>query len=297
MIPFHLRRAVLDLSHHRLLNGITVLTITLSFLIVGGLGLLLSNARELVATWKTGIRMMAYLQPETTESDRETTRRRLLETPGVQEVRFISKAEAMDILKAALKRQDALLENLRENPLPEAFELRLSPALPGWDRVERLAESVAALPAVSDVEYGQRTVGRMGRLIDLFQVIGHAFAGIFFLAAVFIVSNTLRLVLYTRREEIDIMRLVGATDRFISTPFYIEGIVLGALGGSAGLLLIYLVYRLLGTNLGSGLAAEWVRFRFLSPGVCLALLACSMAVGWIGCYFSLRQFLKDPFSS
>jgi cell division transport system permease protein len=129
-------------------------------------------------------------------------------------------------------------------------------------------------------------------IINLFRLTGYAMGGLFFLAAVFIVANTIRLVLYSRREEVEIMRLVGATDGFIKAPFYIEGLVQGALGGMIGLAVLFVIFLLVSLNVEQGLTAGLFTIRFLSPGASCGILVCSMFVGWLGCYLSLKQFLR-----
>ena len=115
---------------------------------------------------------------------------------------------------------------------------------------------------------------------------------LFFVAAIFIVANTIRLVLYSRREEVEIMRLVGATDRFIKAPFYIEGLIQGIMGGIIGLGVLFLMFIAISSNMEQDISSGMISIRFLSPVILLGLLTGSMFVGWLGCYLSLKQFLK-----
>ena len=122
---------------------------------------------------------------------------------------------------------------------------------------------------------------------------GYSIGGLFFLAAIFIVANTIRLVLYSRREEIEIMQLVGATDRFITTPLYFEGLLQGAFGGLIGLAILYGTYIFIKTKVDTGLSETWFAMRFLPLKTTAAIVCASMFIGWLGCFVSLKQFFKQ----
>lgn len=286
------KRAIKDILDHRFLSVTTIITIAVSVLIAGAFALFLMNANDIMNTWKKGIRVMVYLKPDIPEIKIGELERRIQEMDGVRDVQFISKKEALQRLKNQMKRQPSLLENLKENPLPDAFEIRLKESFQNRNRIEALAERLSSLVQVEDVEYGQIWLGRFMSIINLFRLTGYAMGGLFFLAAVFIVANTIRLVLYSRREEVEIMRLVGATDGFIKAPFYIEGLVQGALGGMIGLAVLFVIFLLVSLNVEQGLTAGLFTIRFLSPGASCGILVCSMFVGWLGCYLSLKQFLR-----
>ena len=162
-----------------------------------------------------------------------------------------------------------------------------------WQKIDSLASRVEAQPQVEEVEYGQRWVGRFAQIISLFRLTGYAMGALFFMATIFIVANTIRLVLYSRREEVEIMRLVGATDSFIKIPFYFEGLIQGALGAIAGLAMLYIAFMFVSSNVEKGFFPGLFRFHFLSPTLLLAILLVSMLVGWLGCLISLKQFMKQ----
>jgi cell division transport system permease protein len=191
-----------------------------------------------------------------------------------------------------MKRQYSLLENLKKNPLPDAFEIRMKTSSQNQDKIEALAKRLESIPQVDEVEYGQKWLDRFTNVFNLFKLAGYALGGLFFIASVFIVANTIRLVLYSRREEVEIMRLVGATDKFIKIPFYIQGVIQGALGGFIGLAVLFVIFILISSNIEQNLHSELFTIRFLSLWTLGGIIICSMSVGWIGCYLSLKQFLK-----
>jgi cell division transport system permease protein len=291
-VQFFFHKALKDIAENRLLNAVAMITIALSVLIVCAFGLFYINANELLTSWKSGIRVMVYLSPAAdTETVSET--KQMIETmAGVQYTAFIDRESALETFRQQLKGQESLLDNLKENPLPDAFEVHLDPETRTEGRVASLAKQIESLAAVTDVEYGQQWMGSMMSVLNLFRFAGYAMGGLFFMAAVFIVANTIRLILYSRREEVEIMRLVGATDGFIQAPFFIEGILQGLAGAVFGLGTLYLSFLFIAANIGQDYFGSGFELQFFSFGTCGLVVIASMLIGWVGCYLSLKQFLK-----
>jgi cell division transport system permease protein len=236
---------------------------------------------------------MAYLKPGIHNADLTNLKRTIQSLDGVHTLRFISKQEAIDRLKAQMQHQSSLFENLTENPLPDSFEIRMTASSGSWQKIESLAAQIGSLTLIEEVEYGRRWIGRFVRIISLFRLAGYAMGALFFMATVFIIANTIRLVIYSRREEVEIMRLVGATDSFIKMPFYIEGLIQGAVGAAMGLVMLFISFFFISSNIEQGFSPGLFRLRFLSPTTIGGILLGSMLVGWLGCYISLKQFLKS----
>ena len=286
------QKAIHDIRINRFLNAVTIITIGLSVLIVSAFLLFIVNAGDMMHDWKKGVQLMAYLEPDTREMVRREIKEEIQSIPGIASARFISSVEALDQLKTQMKRQASILNGLDKNPLPDAFEIQMTTATRKLPQVEGLAHQIESVNGVAEVEYGQQWLGRFLDIFNLLRLAGYAIGGIFFMAAVFIVANTIRLMLYSRQEEIEIMRLIGATDRFIKIPFYIEGLIQGACGGIIGVAALFLAFFLILSNIQQDFSSSLLTIRFLPPGTFLSIILCSMFVGWLGCYLSLKQFLK-----
>ncbi len=286
------KRAIQDIRDHRFLNSVTIITIAISILIVSSFALFFVNANDIINSWKKGIKIMVYLKPDTPETKISELISKIQHMDGIRDVRFISKNEAFQELKKQMKRQPSLFENLKENPLPDAFEIRLKISFQNQEKVEILATRLESFPQIDEVEYGQRWLGQFTNFFNLFRLTGYAMGGLFFIATLLIVANTIRLVLYSRRDEVEIMRLVGATDSFIKAPFYIQGLIQGAFGGIIGLAVLFVGFLLLSSSMERGISPGLFAIRFLSTGAFCGIILSSTFVGWIGCYLSLKQFLK-----
>jgi cell division transport system permease protein len=291
MTPFF-KRAIDDILQNGFLNFVTIVTISLAILIASAFILFFINTSEIFDSWKQGLRIMAYLKPGIQGDDLIQLERSLKSLHGVHTVQFISKHEAITRLKSQMKHQSSLFENLAKNPLPDSFEIRMQTSTGSWQKIESLAAQIEALVLIEEVEYGQRWIGRFVRIISLFRLAGYAMGALFFIATVFIIANTIRLVIYSRREEVEIMRLVGATDRFIKIPFYIEGLIQGGLGASLGITMLFCSFFLISSNIEQELWPDFLGLQFLPPATIVLILLGSMLVGWLGCYISLKQFLK-----
>jgi len=292
ILKLHLRRALQDIRSNRTLSLVTTSTFALSILIVSAALLFFANMGDLIDGWRQGIRVMAYLQDGLTATDRSHLKARMENLYGVQQAAFIPKNQALSRLRTQMGRQASILDNMDRNPLPDAFEIQMIAAHQSWEKVEELAGSLEKLEGVSEVEYGQRWIKRIINVFNLFQLTGTVLGALFFMAAIFIVGNTVRLVLYSRREEVEIMRLVGATERFILAPFYFQSLIQAAVGGVAGLAILYVMYRLIQSRIAADMAAAVVPLRFLSPGAMLVIVACGMLVGWLGCHLSVKQYVR-----
>jgi cell division transport system permease protein len=292
MIILFFRRAIEDFHNNRLLNIVTLLTISLSILIVSAFILFFINTSEIMNFWKKGFRVMAYLKPDVSNAELSNLKQEIQAMAGVESLMFISKEDALNQLKTQMQRQASLFDDLDKNPLPDGLEIRISAANQSWEKVESLAAQIESLDAVEEVEYGQKWFGQFTQIFELFTLTGYAMCTIFVMAAVFIMANTIRLVIYSRRDEIEIMRLVGAAERFIKIPFYIQGLLQAALGAAIGLIILFVVFWFVASNLKQGFFSGLFNIQFFSPLILGAIFFISILAGWLGSYISLKQHLK-----
>lgn len=289
----YIMRALRDINDNRFLNGVAMLTVALSVLIAGAFLLIWTNLNHWMTASESNIRIMVYLKDGSTEAQSRDTTYLIQGVDGVQKVQFISRSQALSDFKVQLKHQASLLDGLRENPLPDSFEVELKKGAVRLNQIESIADQITKMPAVESVEYGQQWMERFANLLNLFRFAGMILGGIFFIASGLIVANTARLVLYSRRDEVEIMRLVGATDLFIKAPFYIEGMIQGAFGGGVGLLAVYAAYMFMSSKLTSDMVSGFWRIHFLSIESIGIIISCSIGIGLIGCFLSMKQFFRN----
>jgi len=286
------KKVLTDIRSNRFLNLITIITISLSILVVSVFLLFFENASRVIESWNQGGRAMIYLNKEFSLDMLPKLKVKIKTLGDIDEIVYISKAQALDKLKKNMSSQSAFLKTLKENPLPDALEIRMK-SYNNFEEVQKFAQSIKALEIVEDVEYGQGWLGRFLQIFNLFKITGYAMCTLFFLIALFITANTVRLAFYSRKLEIEIMRLVGATETFIKTPFYIEGLLQGFLGGTLGLIILLITYLMISSGMTQSLASYmYFDVRFLSVKTIVLIIVGSTFLGWFGCYLSLKQILK-----
>jgi cell division transport system permease protein len=235
----------------------------------------------------------AYLKDDATAADRTQAQRELEATPGVKSVEYISKDQALRELGHKVDDAQGKIELLGNNPLPSLF--RVTPEDP--DELKAIVAQIAPggtprLDAIDDVRNRESDTDKILSATGLVKGLGAVMAGLLILASIALIANTIRLSVFARRREVEVMKLVGATNWFIRWPFVIEGVIVGFMGGVVSVLLLALakttVVDPLSDRFGLLAAPDTIDFPLL---VVLLLVAC-VTVSSIGSGITLRRFLR-----
>lgn len=292
MLMFAVRRAVTDFANHKFLHGVSIVTIALSVFIVSAFALFFNNATDFLDAWRKGVRVMTYMEESVMDDQRSVLTETIAKLDGVAAVTFISREEAFADLKQKIGGQSSLLDGLDKNPLPDAYEITLTDSYRETADIEKLAEALRGLPGVADVEYAQKWLQRFTGMYNLFKATGMVLAGVFFIATLLIIANTIRLIMYSRREEIEIVRIIGADEKFVKYPLFIEALAQGGIGGLTGVLMLFLAFAAFVPNFAPAIGFAFFEMRFISLYFAIGIVMGSMFIGWVGCYLSIRKFLN-----
>jgi cell division transport system permease protein len=294
MRPYFFRQAWQNLSQNPWINIITLGTITVSFLVLGLFLVIFLNAQGLMAEWGRKIQVTAYLADSVSGERVSRLTERVRGCEEVQEVQYRSKDEALRILEERLQGQRGMLKGLPRNPLPASLEIRLKPEYRNSFGVNGLVQKLRGAKEIADLQFGSEWVERFSAFMVLFQVLGLGLGGLLLLTAIFVISNTIRLNIFARREEIEIMRLVGATGTFIRAPFYIEGILQGLLGACLALAILFVFFQLFLTKVYEPLKYLLGNFplQFLTPRQAAQLALGGLALGLLGTQVSVGRYLR-----
>lgn len=261
----------------------TVLTIAVTLLVVGAFALLALNMRGLLDQVGDEIRVDVFLAGPVTEEDAVSWVRRAEAIPGVASVVFVSSDAALERFRRSVG-GGALLEGVEGNPLPASLELSLSEGFRDRHAAAGIAEVMAAHAGVEDVRYGDAWTQGYARALVVVRVVTWGFATVLGLAALLIVSNTIRLAIHAREDELEILALVGASRTFVWTPFLIEAVLQGLLAGGLAWLCLFAGFQFLAGSLEVELA--WLIGgappRFFGVPESAALLAGGAVLGLLG---------------
>lgn len=270
------------------LLNVTVIGVALA-LPLGGY-MLLQNLGGIASQLAGNPQVSLFLARDASKADIAALETRLKQAPGVRALRFISREQALDDLKRSENLSD-VIATLQSNPLPDAFVLETGSSAA---ELEKLEPQLKALPKVAYVQLDSAWVRRLESLLQIGRTAVLILATLLAAGLVAVTFNTIRLQILTQKDEIEVSKLIGATDAFIRRPFFYLGLVQGALGGLAALAIVYLSMLILNGNIHAlaQLYGSDFRLAFFGLSDCLALLVFAGVLGWVGAYMSVSRHLS-----
>lgn len=275
---------------HMLTSG----TMAMTLFIFGGFLLIQDNLQSLLKGWGNQIQIFAYLDNSLASPDRQKLLAAIRSYPEVESVRFVSREEAWEKFKKSMGSQSGLLEGLQAEILPSSFEIVLKMPYRSHTSIGDVVKRLRGLGGIGDVEYPEEWLEKLSLIVLGVQWAKWILGGFLFVATLLIIGNTVKLAILARKDEIEIMQLVGASAGLIQAPFVVEGMIQGIVGASISLLLLWLLFLLLSTQLPSFLGIFAVRdqIHFLNAQGSVLLLVLGWLLGACGSLFSLKRFLK-----
>jgi cell division transport system permease protein len=288
-LAYFLEEALQSLWRSRLMNALSVGTIGISLFVLGAFMIVAGGLAAVVDRWADKVQVTFYLEDGLEDHIRKSLETQLREHAAVEAVEVVTRAQALDRFRRLFRDLATLPDDLGQNPFPASLEVTLRAGHHTREQVRGLADAFSAAPGVQEVHYDLLWIDRLGTALRLVRGMAALLGGVLVSAAVFTISNVIRLTVYARQDEIDIMRLVGATPAYIKGPFVAEGMIQGGLGGllASGLLAVALRMLASDTTAASELLGR-VSIEISTPLV-LTLVAGGMAVGVAGSLVSLGR--------
>lgn len=287
---YFFRETVTSLVRNRFMAVASILTVTLSMFILGAFLSAVLNINHMATYLESQVEMTVYLKDGIKTDDVMAVGKQLKQLNGLKGISFTNKDQALANFRESMGDQAALLDSMNGNPLPASYKISFQSP----DQLQDAVNLVKKYPQVDDVQYGQEIVEQLYRVAQFIRISGIIL--IFFLAAaeLFIISNTIRLTVFARRREIQIMKYVGATNGFVRWPFLFEGMVIGFIGSGISSILLWLCYRMIQEeihNAGLVFIPLLAMYPFIVH-VAIFLLAAGIIIGALGSAISLRKYMK-----
>jgi cell division transport system permease protein len=281
---FTLREGMLNVRRAPLMSLTSVAVMGLTLFVMGIFLLITVNLRAGIVAVQKQVEIVVFLDEDLRDSELQSLDRFLREHPGVRDVRFLTRDEALTRFRQELDEREYLLEAMETNPLPDTFEVALFDDWKATARLEELAQAVGGMAGVEEVKYGREWVDRLNRVIFLVVICNLVLGVIVALSSMVVVANTVKLTLIARREMIDLLKMVGATVGVIRRPFVIEGIIKGTTASVLAALLLVLLTAFLERRVPDVVP--------IGPGLLAAFVAFGAVIGGFGSMFSLQGFLR-----
>lgn len=287
-----LKHALSSTLTNRLIYGISVGTIAISLLIFSAFVLLSVNVKNWIQGWGQTLSISVYLKDGLDEETRETIRTAIRTLQGAEIKGYISKEKALQDMKGMLGSQAGLLDGLIKNPLPASFEVAFRNADGKTFEPKRIKEVLEKVRGVDEVQYSEQWLDQLEGLLDVMKVAGFAIGGLLCVAVLFIITNTIKLVIYSRRSELEIYKLVGATDWYVKAPLLIEGALQGVLGALIALGVLWVMHLALSFRVIQVFGLPLMDFVFLSKEYAFGILFLGLVLGLLGSLIAIGRFFK-----
>ena len=259
-------------------------TIALALLVLGGFLIATANLQRLGAEWSSAAEMSVYLDDQITDAQRSAIEAALAPSEIVASREYVSKGTALSRFKETFSDLAGSIETLGTNPLPASYEVRLKAGPASEAGVDALGAKLQASAGVADVRYDRQWLSRLMSAINVIRGVGLLIGSVLTIAAALTVASVVRLALHARRDEIEIMQLVGAPTAYVRGPFVMEGVIQGGVGALVALVVLAAAFFALRSLYLVPLAAamNMSSIRFLPAELAVLLVVGGMAVGCLG---------------
>ncbi|TLY15177.1 MAG: ABC transporter permease [Nitrospirae bacterium] len=291
-IAYLVKESMTNIRLNRTTTLVAVASTAFTLACFGVFLLLYLNLRGVVSSLQDDIKIVVYLHDGLSAQGLSDLQQRLKGEREVATLSYVSKEQALADFREQFPSEYHLLQGLGENPLPASFVVTLAPRFRSSEAVRQWAKRLTNMAGVAQVQYSRDWIENLATVIGFIELGAVAVGSILSAASITIIASTIRLTLLARRDEIEILRLVGATGAFIKVPYLLEGAVLGAVGGLLSLAILRGGFDLFKLQLGPTgrfLGVEsWLNFF---PGhVSLLIIGAGLALGFTGSLVSLIQF-------
>jgi cell division transport system permease protein len=290
-VGYFLSETVTNLRRNLLMTIAAVSTVAISLLLLGGVQILGMIVNKATLGWEAKVEISAFLRDDISDGELQAIQADLANMPEVKDVEYVSHEEAYEEFKATYENEPHLYETITPQDLPASLRVKLTDA----KYTEEVSARIEGAPGIDDVRWGAEVIRRLLQINALLRTITFAMSLILLVASAGLIANTIRVAIYARREEIGIMKLVGATNWFIRVPFMLEGVFAALVGAAVSGAVVVAANAFLFPPLRDFLPFLRTPFTFSGGeilSVLLVLIGVGAGVGIVGSSLALRRFLE-----
>lgn len=271
---------------------LSLLTITLSVLIFTFFYLVYTNALQFGNRLDNDLRLIVYLDEEPNQTLQQEYQHKIEKFDKVERIEFVSRLEAYDRFHLQLADSQDVLKDIPKDFLPPSIEIYPRRNLESLSKVKEFSTYLEKLPGVLKVQYGREWVERFNSFIQLLQVVVFLSGGLLIMTTTFMIGHSIRLTVFSRKNELELLRLVGASNSYIRVPFFLEGALLGLLGSIAGMTALYLLFRWIRAAFAETAAQGMFSFSFFDASTAGMIIILSVLLCAGGSFVSIRKILS-----
>ncbi len=286
------KRAITDIKQNLVTHVMTTIVVALTCLVFIFFSVFSINLQRTADRFGKELAIVVYLKKEIPQDRIPSLYQKILSMDGIENVRFVSSEEAFKRLEGYFRDEEEVLEGVDPMFLPPSFEIQINRAVYNPARVRKIASELAKWTEVQKVQYGKEWVDRLEAFSKAVRAAVVASAILLLVMAAFVVSNTIKLTVYARQDEIEIMRLVGATNGFIQGPFLMASFLQGITGSAAALIVGLFCYEYVLNIIGQTSLIRSLNLQFLPPAYMIAIVFVSGLFCMAGTAMALRRFLR-----
>ena len=274
---------------------LSVTTVAVAFSVLGLFFLVHANLNALLSTWNKQVQLVIYLDDGISKTRMKALKKLFNDNERIDSVHYISRDTAWKNFKSTFAEKSGFVAGLDINPLPASYSLKFKAGPDRLKHIRQLTDELREGEGVASMEYGEKWISKFENFMIFLRVFILAVGGVLGVGLVLIISNTIKLSIFSRREEIELMLLVGATHRSIKVPLILEGVVQGLSGVGIALGLIKLVHLYIQLQFQGSLESIFrgADLQFITQSLLWPMLVAGVVIGWVGSQISINQFLHS----
>ncbi|GAA0772755.1 permease-like cell division protein FtsX [Clostridium subterminale] len=291
-LKYSFMEALKSIKRNKTLSIASIATVTATLFILGAITLGVANVDKAITKLGSMVEVKIYLNEGISDNNKNAIENKIKAVEGINTITFQSKEDALKDLREQLNDKSGELTSGFEdkNPLPASFTVNVKEPLV----VDKVVSSIKGMDGIEEIKDARSLIAKISKLTDSVKIVAAVAFVIFIMISLFLIGNTIKITVFTRKKEIGIMKYVGATDWFIRWPFIIEGIILGIVGACISVVILSLIYTMVVSNFTADtmFGFSLVEISYIWKVVVWEFLGCGIFIGAIGSIMSMRKFLK-----